>query len=117
MNSSFRNAIFAGSLFLVHALGASPEKPNFEDDLIPLFEESCNSCHNPDKAKGGLDLTSMNGILAGGSSGDVALPGESITSPALSRVYFDYGSDSVNTNKPGKKSDLWEGMVSCWKPA
>ena len=80
MNSSFRNAIFASSLFLVHALGASPEKPNFEDDLIPLFEESCNSCHNPDKAKGGLDLTSMNGILAGGSSGDVALPGESSNS-------------------------------------
>jgi WD40 repeat protein len=80
MNSSFRYVIYASSLFLLQALDASPEKPNFEDDLIPLFEESCNSCHNPDKAKGGLDLTSMNGILAGGSSGEVALPGESSNS-------------------------------------
>ena len=80
MNSSFRNAIFASSLCFGHFLISSPEKPNFEDDLITLFEESCNSCHNPDKAKGGLDLTSMNGILAGGSSGDVALPGESSNS-------------------------------------
>ena len=64
-------------------LFASSEKPNFQDDIIPVFEQSCNSCHNPDKARGGLDLTSMNGILAGGSSGEVALPGE----PDNSLVY------------------------------
>jgi WD40 repeat protein len=63
---------------------ATPEKPNFQDDIIPVFEQSCNSCHNPDKAKGGLDLTSMNGILAGGSSGDAALPGD----PDASLVYL-----------------------------
>ena len=70
MNSSFRNLTLASSLFLVHALDASPEKPNFEDDLIPLFEESCNSCHNPDKARGGLDLADQHEWnSAGGSSG------------------------------------------------
>ena len=63
-------------IFIFGKLVASPDKPNFQDDIIPVFEQSCNSCHNPDKAKGGLDLTSMNGILAGGSSGEVALPGE-----------------------------------------
>ena len=55
---------------------ASPEKPNFQDDIIPVFEQSCNSCHNPDRARGGLDLTSINAILAGGSSGEVSLPGD-----------------------------------------
>ena len=57
-------------------LFASGERPNFQDDVAPVFEQSCNSCHNPDKAKGGLDLTGMNGILAGGSSGEVVLPGD-----------------------------------------
>lgn len=61
-------------------LTASVEKPNFQDDLAPIFEQSCNSCHNPDKAKGGLDLTGMNGILAGGSSGEVVWPGEAESS-------------------------------------
>lgn len=70
-------------LFTLQAF-ATPEKPNFQDDIIPVFEQSCNSCHNPDKAKGGLDLTSMNGILAGGSSGDVALPGD----PDASLLYL-----------------------------
>ena len=55
---------------------SSPEKPNFQDDIIPVFEQSCNSCHNPDRARGGLDLTSINAILAGGSSGEVSLPGD-----------------------------------------
>jgi len=55
---------------------ASPEKPNFQDDIVPVFEQSCNSCHNPDRARGGLDLTSINAILAGGSSGEVSLPGD-----------------------------------------
>ena len=64
-------------------LPTSSEKPNFQYDIIPVFEQSCNSCHNPDKARGGLDLTSMNGILAGGSSGEVALSGE----PDNSLVY------------------------------
>ncbi len=55
---------------------ASSEKPNFQDDIVPVFEQSCNSCHNPDRARGGLDLTSMNAILAGGSSGEVSVPGD-----------------------------------------
>lgn len=80
MISSFSKSVVISLPFLASSLFASSEKPNFQDDLVPLFEESCNSCHNPDKAKGGLDLTSMNGILAGGSSGDVALPGESSNS-------------------------------------
>ena len=74
--------IFASSLpaWLI----ASPEKPNFQDDVMPIFEQSCNSCHNPDKAKGGLDLTSVNAILAGGSSGVVALSEE----PEQSLLYL-----------------------------
>ena len=76
---SLRNSLIS-SLFVAHSLISTTEKPNFQDDLIPLFEESCNSCHNPDKAKGGLDLTSMNGVLAGGSSGEVASPGDSSNS-------------------------------------
>ena len=65
------------SFFLGSSIAwASTEKPNFQDDIIPVFEQSCNSCHNPDRARGGLDLTSINAILAGGSSGEVSIPGD-----------------------------------------
>lgn len=33
----------------------------------------------------------------------------------IGKIYFDYANLSVNYNKPGKQSSLWEGMTSCWK--
>ncbi len=57
-------------------LFASLEKPNLEDDVMPIFESKCNSCHNADRARGGLDLTNMNAILAGGSSGESVISGD-----------------------------------------
>ena len=65
---------------LGNLLLATTDKPNFQDDVFPLFDQSCSSCHNPDKAKGGLDLSSMSALLAGGSSGDVVVPGDGANS-------------------------------------
>jgi len=145
MISALSKSVAISLPFLASSLLASSEKPNFQDDLLPLFEESCNSCHNPDKAKGGLDLTSMNGILAGGSSGDVALPGESSnsllyllaarlkephmppkgdkiaeTKLALIKLWIDQGLLPTASGKPmvKKKSsvNLALGSVSSGKP-
>ena len=66
------------ALYLLSIIGvlASPEKPNLEDDIMPIFESKCNSCHNADRARGGLDLTNMNAILVGGSSGESVISGD-----------------------------------------
>ncbi len=37
----------------------------FNDHVRPILQQSCFNCHNPDKAKGGLDLTKYNTLLAG----------------------------------------------------
>lgn len=64
---------------LLLAVGApalrAEEKPNFQDHIRPIFESACNNCHNPDKKKGGLDLTSFVATMSGGSSGEIVLPG------------------------------------------
>ena len=79
------------SCLLLTALGwaaaGSPasgqEKVTFQDHVRPIFEAACNNCHNPDKKKGGLDLTSYAAMMAGGSSGEVAASGD----PGGSRLY------------------------------
>lgn len=58
------------------------EKITFQDHVFPIFEDACMNCHNPDKAKGGLDLSTYSAAMAGGSGGAVAEPGD----PASSRV-------------------------------
>ena len=52
------------------------EKVTFQDHVLPLIEANCAKCHNSDKKKGDLDLTSYSGALAGGASGKVLVPGD-----------------------------------------
>ena len=57
-------------------VAAAAAPPTFEADVLPIFREKCCSCHNADKKKGGLDLTSHGQALAGGSSGAVIAAGD-----------------------------------------
>lgn len=50
---------------------ARAEKVTYDDHVLPIFEQACLNCHNPDKAKGGLDLSSYTGTIKGGSGGKI----------------------------------------------
>jgi mono/diheme cytochrome c family protein len=52
------------------------DKVTYDDQVFPLFQQSCLNCHNPDKTKGGLDLSSYSGAMKGGSGGKIAEPGD-----------------------------------------
>lgn len=52
------------------------DKVNYEDHLLPLLRNECTSCHNPDKKKAGLDLSSYQAMMAGSDSGPVVNPGD-----------------------------------------
>ncbi|MFN5962527.1 MAG: c-type cytochrome domain-containing protein, partial [Verrucomicrobiota bacterium] len=49
--------------------------PSWQEQVLPIFREHCNGCHNPDKLKADLDLTSYAGTMKGGSSGECVKPG------------------------------------------
>jgi WD40 repeat protein len=57
------------------ALGAD-EKINYQDHALPIFRNSCLGCHNPDKKKAGLDLSSYSATLAGSDNGPVINAGD-----------------------------------------
>ena len=52
------------------------DKITYADQVRPLLENKCFSCHNPDKKKGDLDLTSFAGAMAGSASGAIVSPGD-----------------------------------------
>lgn len=61
------------------ALLATPllaDKVTYEDDVLPIFQQACLNCHNPDKARGGLDLSTFGGAMKGGSGGRIVEPGD-----------------------------------------
>ncbi len=64
------------ALLAFPSLAFSEEKTTFDEHVFPIFQQSCLNCHNPDKTKGGLDLSSYTSALKGGSGGKIVEPGE-----------------------------------------
>jgi hypothetical protein len=60
---------------LAAPLLSAQEKISYDDHILPLFEQACLNCHNPDKTKGGLDLSTFTATMKGGSSGKIVEPG------------------------------------------
>jgi hypothetical protein len=65
---------------------SAEEKPaapavTFDKDVKPIFKKHCVSCHNPERARGELDLSSFAGVMVGGMSGKVAITGKPDDSP------------------------------------
>lgn len=75
-------SIFACAL-ATGSIANAQEKVTYQDHVMPILENACLNCHNPDEAKGGLDLSSFGAMMSGGSGGAVAEPGN----PEGSRIY------------------------------
>ena len=103
LSSRFRSDILAGLLFLaatvaagfgiqtekaaVAAQGAArPEAIEFNRDVAPILQASCIKCHGAEKAQGELRLDSAAGLLRGGISGRIVIPGDSRGSLLVKRL-------------------------------
>src|SRR5882762_6638766 len=90
------------------------EKITYQDHILPLIENNCGKCHNSDKKKGDLDLTSYNGALKGGGSGPVLVAGN----PDSSKLYkaITHAEDpTMPPNKPrlpDKEIDLFKKWIA-----
>lgn len=58
----------------------------FEKQVAPLLKQNCLACHNPDRARGGLDLSTHSSMLAGGDKGPALVPGDSTKSLLVSMI-------------------------------
>jgi DNA-binding beta-propeller fold protein YncE len=68
------NAAVLGVMALAAAAGAE-DKVTYQDQVLPLIQANCAKCHNEDKRKADLDLTSYQGVLKGSGSGPVVVAG------------------------------------------
>jgi len=128
-HSPFRCAQLIVSITLVVSAHLHAAPPNYDDYIRPIFEQSCINCHNPDKQKGDLDLSTYSAAMRGGSGGKFAEPGDGASSKLygvithtlkpkmpkkgdkmaknetdLIRAWIDGGMLENKTGKPKKKS-------------
>ena len=76
----------------------------FNDVILPIFEQKCISCHNPDKLKGQLNLTDAESIRKGGKTGKLFVAGRPDISLLLQRVHLPM--DEKKHMPPTGKSQL-----------
>src|SRR4051794_36978729 len=67
-------AVLAASISTCFAASAA-DKVTYDDQVLPIFRNACNNCHNPDKKKAGLDLTTYQSALQGSENGKVLQSG------------------------------------------
>ena len=64
-----------------------PENPLIYEHVVDrIIEDNCLSCHNPNKTKGELLMTSLEHILDGGESGNTLVPGQPEESELIRRL-------------------------------
>ncbi|HAM70382.1 MAG TPA: hypothetical protein DCM86_01920 [Verrucomicrobiales bacterium] len=78
---------------------SAQSRVTYQEQVLPLVETHCSKCHNPDKKKGDLDLTSYGGVMKGGGSGPVVQSGSPDSSKLL-RVIQHLEDPTMPPNKP-----------------
>lgn len=71
-----------------------PQNPLIYQDVVGrILEENCVSCHNPNKKKGELLMTNLEGLLKGGEVGNTVVPGDSEKSEIIRRLHLSHENE------------------------
>ena len=65
----------------------------YSDVVHSIFEQNCNSCHNPNKKKGELDMETYEGLLKGGEMGYSIAAGDLDDSELYYRITLPHDDD------------------------
>ena len=79
----------AALLLMASSLSAGEAQVSFHREIAPIFRRSCNGCHRPSKAKGGLDLTTFASVMKGGKAGAILEPGKAHGSELFEQIRGD----------------------------
>lgn len=88
----------------------APAKVTYAEHIAPIFRNVCTNCHNLDKKKAGLDLTTYAGALAGSENGPVIKPGN-----ADGSLIYKVCTQSEEPKMPPKGDKLSEAELALLK--
>ena len=115
MSRRFERIVAVGTVALCLTTSWSTfaaDKVTYEDQVLPIFRNACLNCHNPDKKKAGLDLTTYQGTLQGSENGKVLQSGN----PGGSLLYkcIKQTEDPKMPPKGDKLNDQEIAIIEKW---
>ena len=79
-----------------------------------VLETRCVECHNPDKVKGKLLMTTQEGFFKGGENGVIVVPGDLTKSEMIKRVTLPAGHEDIMPPKKGPLSAAEINALKQW---
>ena len=62
--------------------------PDFQQDVLPIFEEKCLRCHGAKRRGGKLDMRTLDAMLEGGDTGPAIKRGNSKKSLLIELIHY-----------------------------
>ncbi len=113
-NSKFEIRRLAAAPFLVFLLAISTLRADvtYEENIRPILQDSCLNCHNPDKKKAGLDLSTYDAAMEGSDNGQVIEAGD----PDKSLLYqvITHAAEPYMPKGGDKIADAQIDMIRQW---
>ena len=75
MTRKLKSIALAG-FFLAGLQIQAQDKITYEDHVLPILRNACLKCHNLDKMRADLDLSTYNALMKGGGGGEVVAGGD-----------------------------------------
>lgn len=96
-------------LLLITASGVleADSDPTYHGDVEPILRRRCLGCHDAKKTEGGLDLSTLESLRAGGEEGPPLVPGE----PDESLLYLLVSRQERPFMPPRKSGPMPDGEV------
>jgi hypothetical protein len=85
------------------------------DIVRPIFEQRCFSCHNANKQRGQLNLTSYDTVMKGGKDGAVIVPGSPKDSDMYRRITLPAtDKDAMPAEEKAPLTDGQRAIIAWW---
>src|SRR5437667_6140897 len=105
--------LWIAAMLLGTLAALAQEKITYQDHVLPLIENNCGKCHNPDKKKADLDLTTYSGVMKGSGSGQVVVSGN-LDGSKLWRAITQVEEPTMPPHKPplpAKELDMFRKWI------
>src|SRR4051812_22740345 len=102
--------LLSSILLVVAASAGAEDKVTYVDHVLPIFRNACLNCHNPDKKKAGLDLTTYGATMTGSENGPVLKPGQ-----ADGSLIFKVCAQTEEPKMPPKGDKLTDAELAILK--
>ena len=75
MNKKIKSAALSLGLIVAGPLFAA-DKVTYQDQILPIFRNKCLKCHNADKMKADLNLSTFDALMNGSGNGEIVAGGD-----------------------------------------